>query len=275
VLLAANQHGLLAYSDRGQHMNTWRPARQSDGRADLVSCVAALYDGRAAVGVFWAKLVVLLQRSETGDTWLEDRRVAELQSPPDRLAVHGDLLAVADARQNGRRQGCCVWIREVKLLRLSSGKLLYTRSTGYDIYSIERVALTALCLVTTSLLPVMRNSRSWPYVLEAFSHSGVCLWRYETSDQEVMTGLCVSADTWSRVYVSLERRDESSSRVMAVSGADGKNCREVLHSRTHELHRPCLLSLARGQQRTVLAVLSRDTGAKQCQRVSLYEATGE
>ena len=268
MLLAAGEHGLLVYSERGQQLSSWRPERWSYVLDDQVTCVAALYDGRAAVGVYYAQLVVLLKLSQTGDTWLQDRRVAVLQSPPCRLAVHGDLLAAAEYRRDEQQQLSWVAGREVKLLKLSSGQVLYAQSIDHDIC---RVALTALCVATSSSGPVKRNSGATPDVLEAFSHSGEFLWRYETSDEEGVLGLCVSADTWSRVYVAVARRDLST-RVMAISGADGRDSREVLSSRTHGLQIPAELSLARGQQRTVLAVLSWDRAARQNRTVSLYEA---
>jgi len=120
---------------------------------------------------------------------------------------------------------------------------------------------------------VKRNSGATPCVLDAFSHSGEFLWRYETSDDEGVLVLCVSADTWRRVYVAVTRWDGSSSRVMAIGGADGRDCRDVLSSSTQGPLAAEYLALARGQQQTVLALLSTGIAARQPRTVSLYVAT--
>jgi len=162
----------------------------------------------------FARPVVLLGLSQTTDSRQEDRPLVALQFPPSRLAVHGDLLAAAESSRDEMQR----WVagREVKLLRLSSGQMLYTQSRDYDIQEVE---LTALCVVTTSGGPVKRNSGARPCVLDPFSHSGEFIWRYDTNDEEFVTGLCVSADRWSRVYVAVLRRgDWKSSRVMAIGG---------------------------------------------------------
>jgi len=90
-----------------------------------VEAVYALRDGRVAVGVFFAQLIVLLRRVNTsnpsGREWIEDCRLDTLQSPAVFLSADGDLLAVAEWRLDEPSK---IWKSgpQLELMSLGSGK---------------------------------------------------------------------------------------------------------------------------------------------------------
>jgi len=103
LLLADCQGHLVERNTSGQELSRWRPPKRKDGVIDQVVAVDSLSDGRAAVGVTYDQLVVLLKRvsEATGEeAWLEDRRLDQLQITPLSLCARGDVIAAANMNRN-------------------------------------------------------------------------------------------------------------------------------------------------------------------------------
>lgn len=253
LLLAAKQRGLREYDGEGRELSCWLPAeRRPNNRDEQVTVVDALDDGRAAAGVHYAHYVALLRRlpadadptssgfggggSKMPSSWLEERRISALKSPPYQLSSHGGiLLAVAE----------CRWRDDMKQWWPGPELLLANVCCGCELsrqrldYNVQSLAVTARVVVTLSWGKVRLGDGREQYIVDGHSHGGERLWRRQQDDE--VWDVC-SAPASQVLYLALPASD----RVMAVSADTGRRLTDVLSGGSRAPIKPGRVSAKRG-----------------------------